>query len=127
MSLPNLFAELRCQILIFDGQMDAAYYYLIKLDLPICCEEHEALVVFYSPEENGHDAIVGIVVGGTLLHECIRLVQEEHGFEVFGNLENGFKLLLKRIGVTVVDNKLTSRYLNKSASPQQAQCTMLTE
>jgi hypothetical protein len=107
--------------------MNAAYHCLIKLDLPICCEEHKALVAFYFPEENGHEAIVGIVVGGTLLHECICLIQQKHGFEVFGNLENGFKLLLKRIGVTVVDNKLTSRYLNKSASPQHPHCTILTE
>lgn len=107
-----VFAKLRCQNLVFDGQVDAAYGCLIKLDLPIDCEEHGALVVFYIPEETDHDANVGIVVGGTLLRESFRLVYKEHGFDVFGNLENGFKLWLERIGVTMVDNKLTGRYLN---------------
>jgi hypothetical protein len=73
------------------------------------------LIIFQLSEENGHKAIMGIVVRCTLLHERVCLIQEKHGIEVFGDLEYCFKLLLKRIGISVVDNKFACRYLPKSA------------
>jgi hypothetical protein len=78
------------------------------------------LIVFQFSEENGHQAIVSIVVRCTLLHERIRLIQEKHGFKVLSDLEYSFKLLLKRIGISVVDNELACGYLGKSAGPQSA-------
>jgi hypothetical protein len=78
------------------------------------------LIVFQFSEENGHQAIVGIVVRCTLLHERICLIQEKHGFKVLGDPEYSFELLLKRIGISVVDNELACGYLGKSARPQSA-------
>lgn len=63
---------------------------------------------------------MSIVVRCTLLHKRICFIQEEHSSEVFSDLEYRFKLLLKRIGVSVVNNELASRYLGKSASGQSA-------
>lgn len=107
LSLPDLSTELPRQTLVFDCQMDAAYDCLIKLDHPVRCEEQDALVIFQFPKENGHEAVVRIVIRRTLLHKCICLIQEKHSIEMLGNLKNGFELLLKRIRITVVDNKLT--------------------
>jgi hypothetical protein len=64
------------------------------------------LIIFQLSEKNGHQAIVSIVVRCTLLHECVCLIQEEHGFKVSSNLESSFKLLLKCIGISVVDNEI---------------------
>lgn len=61
---------------------------------------------------------MGIVVRCTLLHERVCLIQEKHGIKVFGDLEYCFKLLLKRIGISVVDNKFACRYLEKSVTPK---------
>jgi hypothetical protein len=55
------------------------------------------LIIFQLSQENGHQAIVSIVVRCTLLHERVGLIQEEQGFEVFSDLAYGFKLLLKGI------------------------------
>jgi hypothetical protein len=63
---------------------------------------------------------VSIVVRRALLHERICLIQKEHSFEVFSDLEYNFKLLLKRIGISVVDNELACGYLRKLARPQSA-------
>lgn len=52
---------------------------------------------------------MSIMIRCTLLHKRIYLIQEEHGFEVFSNLEYRLKLLLQRIGISVVDNKLACR------------------
>ena len=77
--------------------MGSAYDGFIELDHPIRCEEKDALVVFQLSEKNGHEAIVVVVVGRTLFHKCVCLIQKKHGIEVLGNGENGFKLLLKGI------------------------------
>ena len=93
--------------------MDPAQDCVIKLDTPVRSQEKNSLVVFQLSEENGHKAIVGIVVRCTLFHERVCLIQEKNGIKVFGDLEYRFKLLLKRIGISVVDNKFACGYLRK--------------
>ena len=100
--------------------MDPTEDCIIKLNTPIRSQEKDSLVIFQLSQKNGHQAIVSIVVRCTLLHERICLIQEEHGFEVFSNLEYSFKFLLKRIGISVVDNELACGYLRKLARPQSA-------
>lgn len=63
---------------------------------------------------------MSIMIRCTLLHKRIYLIQEEHGFEVFSNLEYRLKLLLQRIGISVVDNKLACRNLGTSARQRSA-------
>jgi len=70
---------------------------------------------------------MSIMVRCTLLHKRICFIQEEHGSKVFSDLEYRFKLLLKRIGVSVVNNELACRYLGKSASGQSAPRLVRTE
>jgi hypothetical protein len=63
---------------------------------------------------------MSIMVRCTLLHKRICLIQEEHGLKVFSDLEYRFKLLLKRIGISMVDNELACGYLGKLVRPQLA-------
>jgi hypothetical protein len=56
---------------------------------------------------------VGIVVRFTPLHKRVCLIQKKHSIKVFGDLEYYFQLLLKRIGISVVDNKFACGYLEK--------------
>ena len=84
---------------------------IIKLNTPIRSQEKDSWVIFQFSEKNGHQAIVSIVVRCTLFHERVCLIQEQHGVEVFSDLENGFKLLLKRIRISVIDNELACGYL----------------
>lgn len=96
--------------------MDPANDCIVKLDTPIRSQEKNSLVIFELSEEDGHQAIVSIVVRCTLLHERICLVQEKHCFEVVGDLEYSFKLLLECIRISVVDNKFACGYLKKNIS-----------
>jgi len=98
--------------------MDPTKDCVVRLNTPIRGQEKNSLIIFQLSEENGHKAIVGIVVRCTLLHERVCLIQEKHGIKVFGDLEYCFKLLLKRIGISVVDNKFACRYLEKSVTPK---------
>ena len=77
--------------------MDPAYDGFVKLDHPIRCEEKNSLVVLQLSEKNSHEAIVVVVVGRTLFHKGVCLIQKQHCIEVLGNGENSFKLLLKSI------------------------------
>lgn len=93
--------------------MDPAEDCIIKLNTPIRCQEHNALIILQLSEENSHQRIVSTMIRCTLLHKCICLVQEEHGFEVMSDLEYSLKLLFKRIRISVVDDELACRYLRK--------------
>lgn len=92
-----------------------------------CVLGDEAWIIFQLSKKNGHEAIVGIMVRSTLLHERICLIKEQHSLEMLGNLKYAFKLLFQYIGIAVVNNKLTGRYLSKSVSPWETQRVILTE
>lgn len=49
------------------------------------------------------------------VYEYIILFQEKYPYEMVSNSENSLELLLERIGIAVVNSKLTCRDLRKSA------------
>ena len=49
------------------------------------------------------------------VYEYISLFQRKYPYEVVSNLENSLELLLERIGIAVVKNKLACRDMRKSA------------
>lgn len=99
--------------------MDPTDDCVIKLDTPIRSQEKYSFIIFKFPEEYGDQTIVSIMVRCTLLHKRICFIQQEHGIKVRSDLEYGFKLLLKRTGISMVDNELSCRYLGKSARDSQ--------
>lgn len=61
------------------------------------------------------------------VYEYIILFQEKYGFGVVSNFEYSLELLFERIGIAVVNKKLTCRDPRKSARSQLASCVALIE
>ncbi len=107
--------------------MDPTKDCVVRLNTPIRGQEKNSLIIFQLSEKNGHQAIVSTVVSRTLLHECVRFIQEKHGFKVFGDLKYCLKLSLKRIRISVVDDKFTCGYLGELGRLQSAPRRVPTE